>query len=243
MEEFKVVAFIPAKGGSERIPRKNIKVIAGKPMLAWTIEACLKSKHISRTFVSTEDKEIKGVALQYGAEVVDRPAKYSEGEIDINFAYFDFIYHLWKEKYRPDYMVLLLPTMPLRTAKHIDEAYELMIEAGSSMICSVSESHYMPSNKYFIDKSGRLEHLFKDNISRTARNKIGDDYSIRPLMYNTNSVVNIGVFNGIDYLNYQYVEPVLPYIMSAEDSIDIDTPLDFKVAEMLLEERMKKEGG
>lgn len=243
MEKLKVVAFIPAKGGSRRLPKKNIKMLAGKPMLAWTIEACLKSKYIDRTFVSTEDKEIKEAALQYGAEVVDRPAKYSEGEININFAYMDFQYHLWEEKYRPNHVVLLLPTMPLRTARHIDEAYELMVKSESPRICSVNKSYCMPDNAYFINGSGRLKRFLKESERISVNRMFEESYDKNPfdLIYSINNVINIGVFNSIDYLNYSYAESVLPYVMSVEDAIDIDTPHDFAVAEMLLEKRIKEE--
>ena len=85
VHKYKLVSLIQARGGSKRIPRKNIKMMAGKPMLVWTIEASLKSKHVDRTFVSTEDPEIKRIALDCGAEVIDRPAQYAKeakGKVD-----------------------------------------------------------------------------------------------------------------------------------------------------------------
>lgn len=241
MEKYKIVSFIPARGGSERIPKKNIKMLAGKPMLAWTIEACLKSKYISRTIVSTEDKEIKEVALKYGAEVIDRPAEFSQGQIVIDFAYSHFQYCLWKEGYQPDYVIFLLPTSPLRTAEHIDEAFELYFNSDETLLMSFTESRILPNNSFLINGSGRLEYLLKRNTREVLIKKFGSRHNKNPIMYYVDSAICIGPPNGVNYFNLDNTMSLLncvkPYIMSSENSIDVDTPLDFKIAEMLLKER------
>ena len=241
MEKYKIVSFIPARGGSERIPKKNIKILAGKPMIAWTIEASLGSKYINRTFVSTEDKEIKGVALKYGAEVIDRPAEFSQGQIVIDFAYSHFQYYLWEEEYQPDYVISLLPTSPLRTAKHIDEAFELYFNSEEALLISFTESRILPNNAFLISESGRLEYLLKKDTRGILIKKFGSRHIKNPIMYYVDSAICIGPPNGVNYFNLDnemsLLSYVRPYIMDTEGSIDVDTPLDFKIAEMLLKER------
>jgi len=237
MEEYEIVSFIPARGGSERIPKKNIKMIAGKPMIAWTIEASLKSKYIDRTFVSTEDKEIKEVALKYGAEVIDRPAEFSQGQIPITFAYSHFQYCLWKEKYQPDYVIFLHATSPLRTEKHIDEAFGLYFSSDSPLLCSVTPVRILPSNAHIINGQGRLGRIMGGGTKRI----FDRDYSKGQCgIYYEDSAIYIGTYCGTDYLTVTYIGSALPYMMDITSSIDVDTPFDFKVAEMLLEERIKE---
>lgn len=235
MEKYKIVSFIPAKGISRRISRKNIKMMAGKPMMTWTIEASLKSKYINRTFVSTEDKEIKEIALKAGAEVIDRPVEFSQGEDPIDLAYFHFKYCLWKEGYKPNYVIFLFPTSPLRTEKHIDEAFELYFKLESPLLTSFTESHTSPTGAYFINEQGKAEHTLRESVLR--------DFHInknqRPETYRANSsAIAIGPYLGTDFQTFQYIGYSQPYIMKPEDAIDVDTELDFKVAEMLLKERM-----
>lgn len=239
MEKYEIVSFIPARGSSTRIPRKNIRMMAGKPMIAWIIEASLGSKYIDRTIVSTEDKEIKRVALKFGAEVIDRPAEFSEGEITLNFALSDFKYKLWKEGYQPNYIIFLHATSPLVTGRHIDEAFDFYFKSESTVLLSVTETYPKPPSTYFINGSGRLENLLKKSIIRVLNKKFGIDSIGTPTIYHESGAICIGPYRGIDYPTSHYVDYVLPYIMSPEDSIDVDTPFDFKVAEMLLEERIK----
>lgn len=240
MEKYKIVSFIPAKGKSKRIPKKNIKMMAGKPMLAWTIEASLKSKYINRTFVSTEDKEVKEVALKYGAEIIDRPEEFSQREDPIDLAYYHFKYCLWKEKYKPDYIIFLFPTSPLRTEKHIDEAFELYFRSESPLLTTVTKSRVAPTGIYYINKGGKIEHTLKESVLRGFH----EDKIDRPAThYSVSSAISIGYYMGTDYQTFQYVGYARPYIMGPEDSIDVDTDYDFKIAEMLLKERIKRRGG
>ena len=116
------LGIIPARGGSKGIRNKNIRAFAGKPLIAYAIDAAKKSRYLSRTVVSTESEEIARVAKEYGAEVPFlRPKELAEDTSKV----FDAIAHLLEklktdEGYAPDYIVLLQPTSPLRTAKDID---------------------------------------------------------------------------------------------------------------------------
>jgi len=242
MEGHEIFAFIPARGGSKRIPRKNIKMIAGKPMMAWTIEACKKSKYIQRTFVSTEDAEIKKVALDYGAEVVDRPAEFSRDDLSPGFAIDHWKYWLWKNEgfvgTALTEVVFLLPTCPMITEKHIDGAMERYLKSKSNVLITLCETPIMPWDGYFINDMGLAEKIldrqdiWKFNAIHVIKEKEVIIYYpngvalICPYLIFTNCVGSYSIYR--DY-----------YIMAPEDSIDVDIPLDFKIAEMLLEERIK----
>jgi len=242
MEKLEVVSLIPARGGSIRIPRKNIKMLAGKPMMNWTIEASLKSKYIDRTFVSTEDEEIKEIALKAGAEVLDRPKEYGD---EFNFYLNHFYESLWKMNYHPDVFIHLYATAPLRTAKHIDEAFELYMKSKADFLCSVRYlTKAIHHNRYIDERTGWLEYYYNfrewDKI-KSFKVKHSDGLQL-PKIYFPTGGIYIGPYpfdpGGAIYLNH-----VLPYIMKREDSIDVDTPFDFKVAEMLLKERIKGRDG
>jgi len=234
VEKYKIVSFIPAKGKSKRIPRKNIKMLAGKPMIVWTIEASLESKYIDRTFVSTEDKEIKEISLEAGAEVIDRPAEFTvDGPMAMAMAINQFMYHLWKEDYQPDIYIYLYPTNPLRTAKHIDEAIELHRKSKEDFLCSVCLSPGdVQTARYINNKTGLLEYYYNYIKFRPA--------SQQTEIYRYNGAISIGYFPLCvsTYIAFLH-NHVKPYIMTRQDAIDVDTPFDSKVAEMLLEERIK----
>lgn len=132
-----ILAIIPARGGSKGIPGKNIRQIAGKPLLAHTIEAALNSKYITRTIVSTEDTKIKEVALNFGSEVMKRPIELAQDETKTAPVLLHVVNELEKENYNPDLVVLLQATCPLRNAKELDEAIELFIKNKDNGIDSV----------------------------------------------------------------------------------------------------------
>lgn len=120
----KIIAIIPARGGSKVISKKNTKMICGKPLLAWSILAAKKSKYIDKIVVSTEDKKISIVAKKWGAEVLDRPKKYATDTATT----IQVLKHAIKEIPGYDAIILLQPTSPLRTGKLIDNAIEKFIE-------------------------------------------------------------------------------------------------------------------
>ena len=133
-----VLAIIPGKGASSRIPGKNLRALGNKPLIAWTIEAALGAKSVSRTVVSTEDHRVAAVAMAWGAEVVSHPPLDSLPEVP------DVCLHVLEELdaqgYRPDVVVCLLPTSPFRTAEHIDAALGLM--GRYDVVLSVSQARH-----------------------------------------------------------------------------------------------------
>jgi CMP-N,N'-diacetyllegionaminic acid synthase len=227
-----LISLIPARSGSKRIPNKNIKVIAGKPLLAWTIEASLQSKYIDRTIVSTEDAETKAIALQYGAEVIDRPKRYAtdDGKWEISGVVQHFQDCLKGEDYNPDYMALLHTTSPLRTSQHIDEAFEQLLAKHYLLTASFTPFHHLPHT--------HLKYIDSDGIAREVwqYHYVNPENKGLPKLYYFNGAIMMGYYPIINYYAFTRY-PVLAYKMSQEESIDVDTPFDFKIAEMMLEER------
>jgi len=255
ISDYKMVSLIPARGGSERIPRKNIKLMAGKPMLAYTIEASLKSKYIDRTFVSTEDPEVKKVALQYGAEVVDRPAKYATdmprgiggghttaGGHEQHGMSQQFKELLWDEmKIFPDYLAFLYPTSPLRTAKQIDECYELMVERNCQRAVTAYRLPVSYEGRYTINKQGRAERVFQYSQKEMYIMSMGI-LDFREPEYVTTPDIFIFPFNeGVPFA--ACYNDLSLYEIDRDGVVDVNNEHDFAMAEMILKERIKKEGG
>ena len=128
----KIIAIIPARGGSKGIPQKNIKIICQKPLLAWSILAAKKSKYIDRVIVSTDDKEISDISKKWGAEVLNRPKKYATDKATT----IQVLQHAIKEIPDYDIIILLQPTSPLRTGKLIDKATEKFIKSKADTLAT-----------------------------------------------------------------------------------------------------------
>src|SRR3989344_1132419 len=120
----KILAIIPARGGSKGIPGKNIKLLAGKPLIAHSIEAARNSRFINRVIVSTDDEHIANAARKYGAEIIMRPKELAEDKTPMDPVLQHAVEFLEKENYIPEAVMLLQPTSPLRTTEHINEAIE-----------------------------------------------------------------------------------------------------------------------
>ena len=140
----KIIAIIPARGGSKGISRKNIKSLAGKPLIAYSIEAALKSKYINSVVVSTEDEEIAKISEKCGAEVIERPEELAKDEKPTIDVIFQVLEILRMKNHTPDIVVLLQPTSPLRDTEDIDNAIELFLNGGCESVVSVCEVEHPP---------------------------------------------------------------------------------------------------
>ncbi len=159
MATSKIIAIIPARGGSKRIPRKNVKVLGGKPLIAWTIEHAKKSKHINRIVVSTDDQETAAVATSYGAEVpFMRPSELAEDMTpDLPVFQHALVWLKENEEYVPDVVVQLRPTSPLRSVEDVDAAIELLLAHPEvDSVRTVIEAEPSPYKMYKISSDGLL---------------------------------------------------------------------------------------
>jgi N-acylneuraminate cytidylyltransferase/CMP-N,N'-diacetyllegionaminic acid synthase len=227
----KVLAIIPARGGSKGIPRKNIKDLNGKPLIAYTIEAAKGSEYIDRVVVSTEDSEIARISNEFGAEV---PCLRSQELATDASPTIDSVLHMLVhlkeyEGYEPDYICLLQCTSPLRNSKDIDGAMKKLFKANVDGIVSVCEAEVNPYWTH-IFKGDKLEYFLEE----------GRDISIRqrlPKVYRINGAIYIIKINAL--LSQKTLEPqnITGYIMSNENSIDIDNNLDFMLSELIIKNK------
>jgi len=225
-----VLAIIPARGGSKGIPRKNIRLLAGKPLIAYSIETALKSRYIDRIIVSTEDEEIAKIAKIYGAEVIKRPKELARDEtptIDAVKHVLEFLKK--KENYIPDIIILLQPTSPLRSVEDIDNAVELFLNNDCEGIISLCEAKSPPYWSFRIRKR-YIEPILGWDFLHKRRQDVPKSYAPNGAIYIT-TVKNLYRYNG--FLS----KKTMAYIMPFERSIDIDEEIDFKFAEFLLGEK------
>ncbi|PHV38914.1 cytidylyltransferase domain-containing protein [Janthinobacterium sp. BJB304] len=223
----KTLALIPARGGSKGIPRKNINMIAGKPLIAWTIEAALASTLLDGVVVSTDNAEIAEVALRYGAQVPFlRPAELARDETPG----VEPVLHALQQLPDYDAVLLLQPTSPLRSSADIDACVALAREREAVSVVSVSEPDAHPDWMYRMTATQQLEKLLASQ-SHTRRQDLPTVLTLNGALY----------FANADWLRSSrtlLAEETLAYVMPADRSVDIDTPLDWKFAELLLNEKI-----
>jgi len=231
-----VLGLIPARGGSKSIPRKNIVPLAGRPLLAYTCQAALESRSISRVVISTDDEEIAQVARECGVEAPFlRPAELASDtaqSIDVALHAVDFLQE--SENWSTDVLVLLQPTSPLRTARHVDEAMAARKEAGAETVVSVVDVPHRYSPYSIMELSeGRLSPFWTDPLpfDRFRRQDV-------PVLYARNGPAVLATRSSVLREKHSfYGDLVVPYIMEEAESLDIDGPLDLELAEFLLARR------
>jgi CMP-N-acetylneuraminic acid synthetase len=227
----RVVGVIPARGGSKGIPGKNIKACAGKPLLAYTAEAALASRRLDRVILSTDDGRIARVGKKLGLEVPFlRPQSLASDRAPMAGVLQHLLKWLEGEDAAPEMLVLLQPTSPLRTARHIDEAVDLFRENKADTVVSVVPvPHQFTPGSLMKVVAGRLRPLQGGPLRLRRQDK--------PLLYARNGpailVTNTRVVRG----GALYGKHVLGYEMSPMDSIDVDGPDDLALAAALLKAR------
>ncbi|MEW6619808.1 MAG: acylneuraminate cytidylyltransferase family protein [bacterium] len=224
----KFVGLIPARGGSKNIPLKNIKPFQGIPLIAYTIEEALKSKYLDRIIVSTDDDQIAKISKEYGAEVPFlRPAELATDTAPTLPVIQHALRYLESEGYISDFVVLLQPTSPLRPVKYIDAAIEKILETNADSVITITESEIHP---YWMCK------LEGDKVSPFIKTNSSLRRQDLPVIYRLNGAVVVSktevILSGKSYQE----QDVRAIIMESIYSIDIDTPLDFYIAEKIMEE-------
>jgi CMP-N,N'-diacetyllegionaminic acid synthase len=216
-----VIALIPARGGSKGVPRKNVASLAGKPLIAHTIEAAQGSRQVDETWVSSEDEEILTIAAGYGARTLLRPHELANDEASAVGVVEHFIAELPDDlRMRDPFIVYLQPTSPLRSATHIDSALLAMSAAGASSTLSVVEADKSPFKAFQLDSNGRLTSLFNEELSNERRQDL-------PRCYFPNGAIYVFTVTAFKLRRGFPSNGSLPFIMSIEHSIDIDTASDF----------------
>ena len=224
-----VLAIIPARGGSQRIPRKNIKKLHGKPLIEYTIEQAKSSKLISKIVVSTDDKKIAVIAKSMGVDVPFlRPKKYSGSTSPtIDVIKHTLNYLETEQNYIPDKIIILQPTSPLRTVKVIDDSIKKLNKKISSVI-SVSSVTKHPFKSFWLNQ-GFLTPFTSDHEKKFyQKQKL-------PKLYYENGLVYTFWYKTIKEYDSIYGSNIKPLLIDKEfEAIDIDTKFDFFIAEMIL---------
>ena len=225
------LAIIPARGGSKGIPRKNLRPLAGKPLIAYAIAAAKGARAIDRVVVSTEDTEIADVARQLGAEVRRRPASLAQDNTPTHDVLFQVATELKAEGYVPDAVVTLQPTSPLRTSRHIDEAAALFTAnpKADSLVSVIEVPHvFHPLSVMRRNADGYLEPFLPQQQPHRRQDK-------SPVFARNGAAIYITRTQRL--ADYVFGGRLIAYPMDTASSIDIDTLEDLQVAEHLLQSR------
>lgn len=228
----KMLGVIPARGGSKSIPRKNLKSVAGKPLIAYALEAALKSKLLDRVIVSTEDQEIARVAKSYGAEVpFIRPEELTRDEVSI----IPVVQHAMKrleesEGWRADVIASIQPTSPLIEATDIDSAIDKLIKTGCDSVVSVCK--IVHGHPYWAMRleGDRLTPLNPEGYRYLQKQDLPSFYVLNGALY----VRRREILENWSGRDFALGEDVRAIVMDEAKSMDIDTPLDLIVAENLI---------
>jgi CMP-N,N'-diacetyllegionaminic acid synthase len=236
MADLNILGLIPARGGSKSIPQKNVVPLAGKPLIAWTCEAARSATCLTRCVVSTDDETIAAAAELHGvAAPFRRPADLSGDQATSASAAIHAVEWLEAHKrWRPDILVLLQPTSPLRAAAHIDAALALMLARDAETVVSVTAvPHRYSPYSIMRERDGRLEY-FCANPLPFDRFRRQD----HPAVYARNgpAVLAVRVPVLLSRRGF-YGNHTVGYIMDEESSIDIDDFRDLALAEAILARR------
>lgn len=218
-----VLAIITARGGSKEIPRKNIKCIYGKPLIAWTILEAKKSVYIDRLIISTDNSEIANIAKKYGCEVpFIRPknlAKDTTPSINV------VLHTINKLRTKYDYICLLQPTSPLRKKEQIDNALEIMHNKKVNSLAGVCKAQKTPYWMIKIDKNNMTSFILRSKAARRQD---------LPIIYQFNGAIYLATMKFLIKNKTFITKNTFLYEMDKISSIDIDDQFDFFVAEQFL---------
>lgn len=229
MNNLRVLGIITARGGSKSIPRKNIKELAGKPLIAYTIEAARASKLLTRCIVSTDDEEIAAISKQYSGEVPFlRPAEIS-GDKSTSIEAVQHALNWLKENASEEYdaVLILQPTSPLRTTEDIDGCIQKMIDTGADSVMGMVELTDFAPKKLKRVENDIILPLFEDEGGQSAmRQDLGRVYKRNAALYLTRVswIWQNNLFGNVSR----------PFVMPEERSVDINKPIDFDLAEFWL---------
>lgn len=229
IKEGKLLALITARGGSKRLPKKNILKLADKPLIAWTIEASLKSPYIDEVIVSTDDVEIAEISRSYGADVpfIRPPELATENASSI-----DVLKHavltLKNLDRHFDYLILLQPTSPLRKATHINEAIQMYVDKKAKVVISVCEVSHPIEWAGLLPDDLSMDDFFSQELQGKRVQDLPQRYRLNGAIY----IINIHEF--LKHNSIMLKEGSYGFIMGREDSVDIDNHIDFKFAEFLI---------
>lgn len=229
MKQKKCIAIIPARGGSKGVPRKNVLPIAGKPLIAWSIETALASKYIDTVFVSTDDAEIANVVKHYRAEVIWRPAKLASDSASSESALLHALGELATQGIEPELLVFIQCTAPLTLPNDIDTAIEKFKKEQADSCFTATNFHFF---------------IWHENLDGSMTG-INHDKSFRPRRQDRqpqlieNGAIYIMNVAGFKKAEHRFFGKTIFSLMPQERSFEIDEPVDFEIAEILLKRQQR----
>lgn len=224
-----MLAVIPARGGSKGVPGKNIRELAGEPLIAYTIKAACEAGIFSKIIVSTDSGGIADIAVRYGAEVPFlRPASISGDTTSSDAVIMHALDYYEELGVRFDMVCKLQPTSPLRNSVHLREAWNLFHERQPDFLVSVCECEHSPLWTGVLGNDLCMDEFISEEVKRSCRQTL-------PVYYRLNGAIYMARAERFRQNKSFFGKNGIAYIMGQEDSIDIDSELDFKIAEMVME--------
>jgi CMP-N-acetylneuraminic acid synthetase len=228
----RVLGVIPARGGSKRLPNKNILHLKGKPLIAWTIQTAQESQFIDKIVVSTEDYKIAGIAFEWGIhDVIERSKTLSDDRATTYAVVIEVLEILRERGERFEYLVLLQPTSPLRTTAHIECAFNLMDETNASGAISVCRTEHPVEWMGKIPKDGFMDSFIRDSGLEKNSHDLSPSFQINGAIY----IVRVDLM--LDEKTLFLKSGTAAYVMDRASSVDIDDDYDLELAVWLLNRR------
>jgi CMP-N,N'-diacetyllegionaminic acid synthase len=227
-----ITAIITARGGSKGLPRKNIRQLNGKPLIAYSILAARGCGTIDRCVVSTDDEEIAAISRKWGAEVLMRPPELAQDTSTSEDAVCHVIQSIKKIEPFPDMFVLLQPTSPLRNSKHLFDCVTAFNPESFNSAISITETEHHPFKSLRCDNNS-LEPLFELKYLGAPRQQL-------PKIFRPNGAIYLAKTDLFLARKTFFIEPVMPFFMDARASVDIDADIDLIVAETLLKKNLEE---
>lgn len=228
-----ILAIIPARSGSKGVKDKNIRYLGEKPLIAYSIEAARESGIFSKVHVSTDSPYYASIAQKYGADV---PFLRDESLATDQSNTWDVVRYVLNEYEKigekVDYVCILQPTSPLRTAQHIREAFDRLNQMQAEAIVSVCEADHSPLLYNTLDETGNMYDFIPEEILKMGRQKL-------PVYYRLNGAIYLFKADILERFSSIYKSQCYAYIMDRESSIDIDEEIDFLLAETILSKSRK----
>ena len=226
-----VLALIPARGGSKGVPRKNLALLRGRPLVEYTLRAARESSWVDAIYISSDDAQVLELGRTQGALTLERPAAYATDNASANEVVRHFIDSLSADLRARDPMIVYLqPTSPMRDAPHIDAALRMLAEQGGTLLVSVVELHKSPYKSFQLDESSRLKSLFDERLSNARRQDL-------PRTFVPNGAIYVFALTDFTSRGGFPSNGSLAYVMNETDSIDVDAPEDLARAERILGDR------
>lgn len=230
MEHKNVLAVIPARGGSKGIPGKNIKQFAGKPLIAHSIEAALNCPLIHQTLVSTDSDEIADVATLHGARILRRPDELAADHSLVIDAIKHAVRAVEEGGETVDIVLLLEPTSPLRRPEDLEKCIRVLMDDKADSVATFTDAHVSP-NRLWRVSGDIVEPFIKGAVPWLPRQKQPKAYELTGQIYGLTRTILFEDENSISTLSGR----IFPVITPRETALDIDTELDFTVAEIVME--------